>query len=222
MNAARIAGAVVVLGAAAMFVAVALRQARTAPPPVSAAPAVTELLARGDRLASVGRPYRAVEYYLRAQHVAPDDPETWRRLANAALAAEQPEHARQAADRLVALTPNDIAAVALRDAAAALPTPVGERRGRPRALTRRRCTAAKRLIDAGRLDDAAIVLAAAAWLDERAAIPETSLANVAYLQGRVADAVAHQRVAVELAPRSALFRRNLEALEAALTPTPGS
>ena len=87
MNAARIAGAVVVLGAAAMFVAVALRQARTAPPPVSAAPAVTELLARGDRLASVGRPYRAVEYYLRAQHVAPDDPETWRRLANAALAA---------------------------------------------------------------------------------------------------------------------------------------
>ena len=222
VSAARIAGAVAVLGAAAMLVAVALRHTRTAPPPVPADAAVTELLDRGDRLASVGRPYRAVEYYLRAQRVAPDDPETWRRLANAALAAEQPEHARQAAARLLALTPNDIAAVALRDAAAALPTPSGNRRGRPRALTRRRCTAAKRMVDAGKLDDAAIVLAAAAWLDEDAAMPQNYLANVAYLQGRVADAVAYQRRAVELAPRSGLFRRNLEALEAALTPTPGS
>ena len=70
MSAARIAGAVAVLGAAAMLVAVALRQTRTAPPPAPADAAVTELLRRGDHLASIGRPYRAVEYYLRAQRVA--------------------------------------------------------------------------------------------------------------------------------------------------------
>ena len=120
------------------------------------------------------------------------------------------------------MTPNDIAAVALRDAARGAADPIGQSPWTPRALTRRRCTAAKRMIDAGELDDAAIVLAAAAWLDEDAAMPQNYLANVAYLQGRVADAVAYQRRAVELAPRSGLFRRNLEALEAALTPTPGS
>ena len=84
---------------------------------------------------------------------------------------------------------------------------------------RRRCAAARRLADRGQLDDAALVLAAAAWLDEGAAMPERYLANVAYLQGHIADAVSHQRAAVALAPQSALLRRNLAALEAALTPT---
>jgi hypothetical protein len=137
---------------------------------------------------------------------------------HAALAAEQPEHARQAADRLLALTPNDIAAVALRDAAAALPTPSGNRRGRPRALTRRRCTAAKRMVDAGKLDDAAIVLAAAAWLDEDAAMRRTISPMSPTCRGGSRTRSRISR-AVELAPRR-LFRRNLEALEAALTPTP--
>ncbi len=221
MSRARIAAAVIALGAVAILVAVGLRHFHRAPPALTD-PAFAELLGRGDRLAELGRPYRAVEYYLRAQRVAPDDPELWRRLADAALAAEQPEHARQAAERVLALTPNDIAAVAMRDAAAALPTPSSDRLGRPRALTRRRCMAAKRMVDRGQLDDAAIVLAAAAWLDERAAMPQSDLANVAYLQGHLADALAHQRIAVALAPRSELQRRHLASLEAALTPTPGN
>jgi tetratricopeptide (TPR) repeat protein len=219
----RIAAAVVVLGAAAILLALALRHWRAAPPASGAAdPTVAVLIERGDRLRAVGRPYRAVEFYLRAQRVAPDDPETWRRLAAAALAAQQPGNARLAVERLLALTPNDIPAAAMRAAVLALPTPASDRRGQPRAITRRRCAAAKRMVDRGQLDDAAIVLAAAAWLDEGAAMPQRYLANVAYLQGHVDDAVAHQRAAVALAPQSALLRRNLAALEAALTPTPGS
>jgi tetratricopeptide (TPR) repeat protein len=216
----RIAAAVAAISAAAVLVATAWRSHPRLPSPPAAGDAeAAALLDRGDRLRAAGRPYRAVEAYLRAQRARPDDPEIWRRLGAAALAAQQPRHAQLAADRLLALDADDAAAAALRAAALALPTPSSERAGRPRALTRRRCAEARRLADRGQLDDAAFVLAAAAWLDERAAMPERYLANVAYLQGHVADAVRHQRAAVALAPESALLRRNLAALEAALTPT---
>jgi tetratricopeptide (TPR) repeat protein len=216
------AAAAAAIGAAAILVAIAWRNhQRVPPPPAAGAAEVAALLDRGDRLRAAGRPYRAVEQYLRAQSAQPDDPEIWRRLGAAALAAQQPGHAQLAADRLLALDADDAAAAAMRAAALALPTPSGEHAGRPRALTRRRCAAARRLADRGRFDDAAFVLAAAAWLDERAAMPERYLANVAYLQGHIADAVTHQRAAVALAPESTLLRRNLAALEAALTPTPG-
>lgn len=52
-------------------------------------------------------------------------------------------------------------------------------------------------------------------------MPQRYLANVASLQGRIADAIAYQRAAVAGAPGSELLRRNLAALEAALPPTPG-
>ena len=225
MSRGRLAAALAAVVVAVIAVAVVWNGRRAVPPPAPSTAGGADAAAwldRGDRLRAAGRPYRAVEAYLRAQRMRPDDPEIWRRLGAAALAAQQVGNAELAAERLLALAPGDAAAVSLRAAAQALPTPNGERPGRPRALTRRRCAAAKRMVDRGQLDDAAIVLAAAAWLDEGAAQPQRYLANVAYLQGHIADAVAHQRIAVALAPQSDLLRRNLAALEAQLTPAPGN
>ena len=222
MSAARIGVVAAALGAGVLLLALTLRpphRAAPLPPPDAAAAArAAELRARGDRLQAVGRPYRAVEFYLRAQREWPDDPETWRRLGTAALAAQQPGNTQLAAERLLARAPDDADAQSLRAAALAISTPASAHPGRPRALTRRRCAAARRLADRGQFDDAIIVLEAAAWLDERAAMPQRYLANVAYLQGHVADAVAYQRAAVARAPESEMLRRNLAMLEAALTP----
>jgi tetratricopeptide (TPR) repeat protein len=200
----------VVLSAAAALAVVLHRRG------LPAADATRQLLERGARQDAARRPFRAVQTYLRVLRQAPDQVDAWSGLAAIALVAGQTGNARQAAQRVLDVEPGDARAHAtLTSAAAASPRPT-QRAGRPRAVTRRRCAMAKHLYDLGRVDDAIIALEAAAWLDERAARPHRDLANVYYLQGRLAEAIAAQRAAVARAPQSPVLRRNLVALEAAL------
>lgn len=198
--------------------AVLLHAARR--PPVSAPLATTDLLARAARQQAAQRPFRAAQNYLRVVQREPEQAAAWLGLAILAQAAGQSGNARRAAERVLALRPGDAAALAVLAAvAAATPVP-SVRPGRPHAATRRRCAAAKRLYDLGRVEAAIVALQAAAWLDDRAARPHRDLANVYYLQHRLPEAVAAQRDAVARAPQSPALRRNLAALEAALaTPT---
>ncbi|MEO8602713.1 MAG: hypothetical protein ABI629_09060 [bacterium] len=199
-------------------VAIAFGVHRRAPPPraESGLPALAPLMARGAHWSEIGRPYRAVQAYLRAVRMAPDHADAWAALGAIAATAGQAGNAHLAAQHAAALRPGDLALEALRVRAAALPPPPSMRPGRPRALTRRRCAAAQRLFERGRVAEAILGLEAAAWLDERAARPYRDLANVYYLQGQLADAASAQRAAVVRAPRSEALRRNLAALEARL------
>ena len=86
----------------------------------------------------------------------------------------------------------------------------------PDAATSARCARAKLDVDARRYEQAIVELRAAAWFDERAALPHHYLANVYYLLGRLPDAVRHQREALRLDPERPLYRANLQALETAL------
>jgi tetratricopeptide (TPR) repeat protein len=189
-------------------------------PPAPAPLATEDLLARAARQQAAHRPFRAVQNYLRVVQRAPEHAEAWQGLATLAQAAGQSANARRAAEHVLALRSGDAQAIAILAAAiAATPVP-SVRPGRPHAATRRRCAAAKRLYDLGRVEEAIIALRAAAWLDDRAARPYRDLANVYYLLQRLSDAVVAQREAVARAPQSPALRRNLAALEAALaTPT---
>jgi tetratricopeptide (TPR) repeat protein len=211
----RLVAVVLLLAAGAAMLWYATRHTPT-PAPL----ATDQLLARAARQQAAHRPYRAVQNYLRVVQRAPEQAEAWQGLAMLAQSAGQSANARHAAERVLAARPGDAPALAVL-AAVAVATPVPSvRPGRPHAATRRRCAAAKRLYDRGRVEAAIIALRAAAWLDDRAARPYRDLANVYYLQQRLSDAVAAQREAVARAPQSPALRRNLAALEAALaTPT---
>ncbi|MDX2166378.1 MAG: hypothetical protein SF182_04920 [Deltaproteobacteria bacterium] len=191
--------------------------------PAPAPNATDDLLARAARQQAAHRPFRAVQSYLRVVQRWPEQVDAWAALAGLALAAGQSGNARRAAERVLVLRPGDAGAAAvIASAAAATPAPT-VRPGRPHAVTRRRCAAAKRLYDLGRVDDAIVALQAAAWLDDRAARPYRDLANIYYLQGRLPEAIGAQREAVTRAPQSQALRRNLAALEAGLpTRAPGT
>jgi len=200
---------------AAVAITYGLRAGAPSPPsPPSTTPGVARLLARGAHWLEIGRPFRAVQAYLRAIRLSPDDADAWTGLAGIAISAGQADNARLAAARALASRPSDADAEALYQRAAALPPPPSVRPGRPHAVTRRRCAAAQHLFARRRVADAILALEAAAWLDERAARPQRDLANVYYLQGRVGEAIVAQRAAVARAPQSVPLRRNLAALEA--------
>ncbi len=158
-----------------------------------------------------GRRDEAVGTYLRLTEVEPSNAAAWYNLAVVALEGGQLGNARRAAERVLALVPGDADAqrIAARAAVPTAPSPRDPER------TAQRCAAAKRQFDAGQPAEAIAALKAAAWLDEGAALPHHYLANMYYLNGRLAEALRHQREAVALAPDDALYRRNLEALEAA-------
>jgi len=157
----------------------------------------------------------AVALYRRLVHVDPANVAGWYNLAVIAVEAGQTGNARQALERVLRLAPDDRAATELRrrlEAHVAAPRTSQELRRRTIA----RCRAAKRALDAGKVRDALYDLQAAAWLDESAALPHHYLANVYVLIGRLDDALAEQRRALELAPGNPLYQRNLASLEAAV------
>jgi tetratricopeptide (TPR) repeat protein len=153
----------------------------------------------------------AVQMYLRLVDQTPRAGDAWYNLGAIALELGQLDNARLAAQRVLALKPDDAEARALlRRAATAAPAPA------PAPVTLERCARAKAAADAGRYGEAILALESAAWFDEAAALPHHYLANVYYLQGRLADAVREQREALRRAPDRPLYRANLHALEAAL------
>jgi len=187
-----------------------------------ASPEILALLARGAHWSEIGKPFRAARVYLRVTRRDPAEAVAWIALAQIALAAGQASNAQLAAEHALALRPGDADIEGMRQRALALPPPPSLRPGRPRAVTRRRCAVARNLFERGHVEDAVLLLQAAAWLDEGAARPYRDLANMYYLQGDVSDAVVAQRAAVARAPQSVPLRRNLVALESALGPAPAA
>jgi tetratricopeptide (TPR) repeat protein len=162
-----------------------------------------------------GRREEAVQMYLQLVDLAPHNADGWYNLAAIALELGQFENAAAAAQRVLAVRPEDGEAQRLLQRASdGLARPTAGRI--PNAATLERCTRAKANLDAGRYEQAIIGLRVASWFDERAPLPHHYLANVYYLQGRLTDAVRHQREALRLNPERSLYRANLNALEAAL------
>lgn len=164
-----------------------------------------------------GRRDEAVQMYLRLVEASPRAADGWYNLGTIALELGQFRNARTAALRVLAISPDDTQAMALlsRGRTATI------RRGANPA-TLERCRLGKAAADAGRYDDAIIILTAAAWFDEGAPLPHQYLANVYYLQGRLRAAIRHQRAALRRAPDEPLYRTNLAALRAALAAQRGA
>jgi len=163
-----------------------------------------------------GRRHEAAERYLRLVTRLPRHVDAWHNLAVLAMETEQWGNARAAADRALALAPDDGALAALR-------ARIGDRPPRRRTRddpvhgeTLRRCAAARKLADEGRRDDAVLALRAAAWLDEASPLPHHYLANVQWLAGRPRLAARAEREALVRDPGNALYRRNLAALRRAI------
>jgi Flp pilus assembly protein TadD len=160
-----------------------------------------------------GRREDAVQQYFRAVRLAPRDARAWYNLAIIANEHGQLGNARTALEAVLSRTPDDAAALSLRRSMEGRPsravTP-SERR-----QTLRRCNDAKALAESGRSPAAIVLLYAAAWHDEAAALPHHYLANLAFLDGRIDDAIAHEREALARHPHNALYRSNLAALESA-------
>jgi tetratricopeptide (TPR) repeat protein len=87
-----------------------------------------------------------------------------------------------------------------------------ESRRDPQA-TLRRCQVGRGLVGKKRFRAAIVYLEMAAWLDERAPLPQHYLANAYYLAGERGRAIEHERRAAALAPQNELYRNNLVALE---------
>jgi Flp pilus assembly protein TadD len=139
----------------------------------------------------------------------------WSDLAVAAVELGQLDNARRGARRALALDPTDAQA---RDVLERVGTTPRRRRvpNAPEAPeTKRRCEAARDLIQAGRLDEAAVLLKVAAWMDEASPVPYQYLANLNVLRNRPLLALRHQRAALARAPQSPLYRKNLRALREA-------
>jgi tetratricopeptide (TPR) repeat protein len=149
--------------------------------------------------------------YLRLVETSPRAADGWYNLGIIALELGQFQNARAAALRVLAVRPDDAQAITLLSRARAATT----RRGANPA-TLERCRLGKAAADAGRYDDAVVLLEAAAWFDESAPLPHQYLANVYYLKGRLRAAIRHQRAALRCAPDEPLYRANLAALRAAL------
>jgi protein O-mannosyl-transferase len=160
-----------------------------------------------------GRRDEAVQMYLRLVAQTPRAADAWYNLGAIAVELGQFGRARLAAQRVLAVKPDDGEAQALlRRATAAAPAPSHA----PDPITQERCTRAKAAADEGRIEAAILMLESAAWLDEAAPLPHQYLANLYYLHGQLAEAVREQREALRLAPDQPLYRDNLRALEAAL------
>lgn len=158
---------------------------------------------------------QAVALYRRLVHADPANVAGWYNLAVIAVEAGQAGNARKALERVLRLAPDDRAATELRSRLEARPAaPRASQELRRRTIAR--CRTAKRVLDKGKVRDALYDLQAAAWLDETAALPHHYLANVYVLIGRLDDALAEQRIALELAPGNVLYQRNLASLEAAV------
>ena len=148
---------------------------------------------------------------------APRDSRPWYNLAVIALEHRQLTNADRAVQRVLALDADDSDAAALGSRLAATRAASADAAAAPAAATaqtERRCAAGRKAVEEGRYADAAAILSAAAWLDERSALPHHYLANVYYLQGRHADALVHQRAALARAPGNSVYARNLASLEA--------
>jgi tetratricopeptide (TPR) repeat protein len=143
------------------------------------------------------------------------DRDAWADLAVAAIELGQLDNARFAARRILAIAPGDAQA-------ADVLVRVGDAPARRRAAkapedpeTKRRCEAARVAIDAGRLEEAAVLLRVAAWMDEASPLPHQYLANLNVMRGRPLLALRHQRAALARAPNSPLYRKNMRVLREA-------
>ncbi len=140
------------------------------------------------------------------------DRDAWADLAVAAIALDQPGNARLAARRVLAIAPDDARAAEVLARVGEAPA----RRRPPRTPddpeTTRRCDAARAAIAAGRLDEAAVLLRVAAWMDEASPLPHQYLANLNVMRGRPLLAMRHQRAALARAPSNPLYRKNMRAL----------
>ncbi|MEE8312410.1 MAG: hypothetical protein V3R77_09135 [Candidatus Binatia bacterium] len=165
----------------------------------------------------VGRRDDAVATYFLTAARAPRDIRPWYNLAVIALERGQLANAGRAIERVLALDAEDSDAATLgrRVAAARAAATSSPKPARTSSThTERRCAAGREAAAEGRYAEAAAILNAAAWLDERSALPHHYLANVYYLQGRHTDALVHQRAALERAPGNTVYARNLASLEA--------
>ncbi|TFH22279.1 MAG: hypothetical protein E4H03_08765 [Myxococcales bacterium] len=172
----------------------------------------------------IGRREDAVAAYFSTVAAAPQDSRPWYNLALIALERGQLANADRAVQRVLALDADDHEAATLGRRVAAARAAVSSSETTPgtsSTQTERRCAAGREAAEEGRYAEAAAILSAAAWLDERSALPHHYLANVYYLQGRHTDALVHQRAALKRAPGNTVYARNLASLEA-LVSSPGS
>ncbi len=158
-----------------------------------------------DRL---GKRANAVAAYWRLTELNPDHAAAWYNLALAALDTGQWANARYALSRVLAIDPADPAALALQPSLAQTP----RERAIDIAVTQRRCKRARDLIGSKDYRDAEASLQAAAWLDERSALPHHYLANLYYLRGKMKLALRETREALARAPNNPLYRNNMREL----------
>jgi len=162
---------------------------------------------------------RAVRTYFRTIAVDPTETKAWYNLAVIAFELRQYSNARRAIDQVLARQPGDAAAKTLRarlDAAARAATAPSEDAVAEATLAR--CQAGRTAAEAGRVTDAIAILNAAAWLDERSPLPHHYLANVYYLRGQYAEALVHQREALQRSPDNVVYQENLARLRALVAP----
>jgi tetratricopeptide (TPR) repeat protein len=164
-----------------------------------------------------GRREDAVRTYLALVKRQPDHAAGWYNLASIAFEEGQLENARYAAQQVLASAPNDAGAKHLLGEIERSSGTVRHPADGAEKTTLQRCERARRALDEGRRDEAIALLNVAAWLDERSAVPHHYLANVHYLAGHLVLATKAEREAVRRAPENELYRRNLEALEKAMS-----
>lgn len=140
------------------------------------------------------------------------DRDAWADLAEGAIALGQLDNARRAARRMERLSPGDADAADVLARVGDAPARRRQPNAPEEAETKRRCAAARVAIDQGRLDEAAMLLQVAAWMDEASPLPHQYLANLSVLRERPLLALRHQRAALQRAPRSPLYRKNMRAL----------
>lgn len=176
-------------------------------------PRLPTLLNLGYMYDRIGERRSAVETYMRLVDRAPDYAPAWFNLAMIAVETGQHDNARFAVARVLEATPDDPQARALQQRLQRSAVGEGDPPPAEHEATRRHCRQAMRQARRGRYREALIQLRAAAWLDERAALPHQFIANVAALRGDWELALAESRAALERAPGNPLYRRNVEALE---------
>jgi tetratricopeptide (TPR) repeat protein len=184
-------------------------------------PKLSTVLNLGYMYDRVGERRDAVETYMRLLDRAPDYVPAWFNLAMIAFDSGQYENAGVATSRVLALSPDDRQAQQLQRRLQQLSAKgTGSQLAEVEA-TKRSCRQAMRDARRGHYREAMIALRAAAWLDERAALPHQYMANVAALRRDWKTALAESRSALGRSPGNPLYRRNVEALERKLaTGTP--
>jgi tetratricopeptide (TPR) repeat protein len=155
-----------------------------------------------------------IETYFRLLNLYPKATEVRYNLAVIAYEAGQMENAKEIIAELLRLAPKDRAARDMKLKLDAIGhTPVVN--PPQSSATYKRCRVANDIAAAGRRAEAIAKLRTAAWLDERSSLPHHYLANLYYREGRIDDALTHQKRAVALAPENEIYQSNLGALERA-------